>query len=479
MLNSIREEFRQCTKADSNVISSGELTRHWQQLTEEDQLKKGHGLLSLQDKHAIKLRVQQMMNEMDIKSTGAITMEEWVHYMLLAQSKQAAIQINSLLKVALQRSPQILKELQQMFEVADQADNGLLSFRSIMEMYSRKLWHLRPGNDGRPLSGKELEAGDPDKFARDIIQEMDLDGDARISYAEFMAYCVGRRKQEVTLHLYDISNGLANKISPYMVSKQLEGLWHSGLCVFGKEYFFSRDTVFDEAGGTSFGKPKKVINLGVTLWRQSELHKYIVDELKPVFHRETYDIVQNNCNHFTDRLCLFLLGKHLPEEVLEQTGVLTSSTTIRMLRPVLNWWLRDGVVARVNEKNIEAEAVRQVVADKALKPGTVVRILPAGEASGTEVLGVVSTTDGQMSRSSPGCLSSDTGCGLTPRWDVCGCSYPVRSPGPTDKASVEYFDLSFDNTAGTCRGQLRTELFPRSRLQVESDANPTDRKSVV
>lgn len=465
MLTSIRDEFQRCTRADPNAISAGELIRHWQQLTEDDQLKRGHGLLSIQDKHAIKLRVQQIMSEMDIKKTGYITMEEWVHYMLLAQSKQAAVQINSLLKVALQRSPQILKELQQMFEVADAQDNGLLSFRSIMEMYSRKLWHLRPGNDGRPLSGKELDAGDPDKFARDIIQEMDLDGDARISYAEFMAYCVGRRKQEVTLNLYDISNGMAEKVSPWLVSKKLEGLWHSGICVFGKEYFFSRDTVFDEAGGTSFGKPKKVLNLGLTLWRQSELHKYIVDELKPIFHRETYDVVQNNCNHFTNRLSVFLLGKQLPDEVLEQTGVLNTSATIRMLRPILNWWLRDGVVARTQEKSVEAEAAVKSNVEKVMKPGTVVRVMPeAGE--GTEVLGVVSNSDAQMNRGQPGCLNGDAGCGLTPRWDVCGCSYPMRSIH-YDKTTVEYFDFSFDSSAGTCRGQLRTEQIPRSRLVVE------------
>lgn len=257
MLQSIREEFQQITRSSKDSITAGELTKYWQQITEDDQQKSGNGLLGAQDKQVIKLRVSQLMQEMDIKKVGEISMEEWVHYMLLAQTKRAATQINSLLKNALQQQPQILKDLQLMFEAADTGDDGVLTFKAIMEMYSRKLWHLRPGNDGRPLTGKELDAGEPDQFARDIIEEMDLDGDAKISYAEFMAYCVGRRKQEVTLHLYDLSNGMGKKISPFLINSEMEGVWHSGLCVFGKEYFFSRDTVFDEAGETSFGKPFK------------------------------------------------------------------------------------------------------------------------------------------------------------------------------------------------------------------------------
>jgi len=115
---------------------------------------------------------------------------------------------------------------------------------------------------------------------------------------------------------------------------------------------------------------------------------------------------------------------------------------------------------------VEAEASAKLNVEKVMKPGTVVRVMPeAGE--GTEVLGVVSNTDAQMNRGQPGCLNSDTGCGLTPRWDVCGCSYPMRSATSNDKTTVEYFDLSFDNSVGTCRGQLRTELISRDRLVVE------------
>lgn len=468
MLHSIREEFRQCSRGSKDTITAAELTQHWCKLTEDEEHKSGNGLLSAQDKHVIKLRVSQLMQEMDIKKTGRISMEEWVHYMLLSQSHKASAQINSLLRNALGQQPQILKDLQLMFEAADTAETGSLSFKAIMEMYSRKLWHLRPGNDGRPLTGKELEAGDPDHFARDIVKEMDLNGDDQISYAEFMAYCVGRRKQEVTLHLYDLSNGVGTKLAPYLISHDLEGVWHSGLCVFGKEYFFSRDTVFDEAGATSFGKPHKVLSLGYTLWRQSELHKHIVDELKPKFHRGTYDAIDFNCNNFTNALSQYLLGKNLPDEVYEMAQRLKTSAIIRSIRPILTWWLRDGVVARGNEVSVEAQSDGRVTVDKPLRVGTLVKIHPV-EGQGGTVLGLVTTMDGQtigggaVFRGGSGGALGDK----TPRWDLCGCSYVAQASQLQDKAFVQYFDLSFDPSLGRCRGQLRTELIPHSRLSIE------------
>lgn len=473
MLAGIRAEFRACCSSSDDSISAAELTQHWCKLTEEDQQRYGNGLLSLQDKQVILLRVNQLMQEMDIKKAGRISEEEWVHYMLLAQSKRQATQINSLLQNAMVQQPQILKDLQLMFEAADTHSDGKLSFKQVVEMYSRKLWHLRPGNDGRPLSRKELETGDPDQFARQIIEEMDVSGNEQIGYADFMAYCVGRRKQEVTLNLYDLSNGFADRFGDFIISEHLEGVWHTGLCVFGKEYFFSRDTVFDDAGMTSFGKPHKVISLGYTLWRQSELHKFIVEVCKPKFHRGTYDAIDFNCNNFTDVLSMYLVGKHLPEEVYLMSQHLKTSSIIRSIRPILTWWLRDGVVARGNEVSVEAASDATTRVDKPPRVGTTVKIHPADGEEGAPVFGIVTAMDSQpmMGGSGSTLLQGRDFAGQgnkTPRnWDFCGCGYVVPANPQQDKACIQYFDLAFDPQLGSCRGQLRTEYIQLSRLTIE------------
>jgi len=45
-------------------------------------------------------------------------------------------------------------------------------------------------------------------------------------------------KHKVAVHLYDISGGLARQLSPMLIGKVIEGLWHTGVVVYGKEYYF-------------------------------------------------------------------------------------------------------------------------------------------------------------------------------------------------------------------------------------------------
>jgi len=470
-LQQIKADFRRCSISERDSISAEELTGKWVQLVEDDQLRKGNGPLTLQDKQVISLRVSQLWQELDLSNKGRVGMQEWVHYMLLRPSRHAARQINSLLKDALVQHPRILEELQQMFEKADATKSGRLTFREIVEMYSQKLWHLRPGSDGKPLSDKELSNGNAEHFAKDIVDAMDLDGDERITYTEFMAYCVGRRKEEVLLNLYDITDGLAAQVSPWLLGSKLEAVWHTGIVAFGKEYFFTRDAVFDTPGKTSFGVPKKQVRLGLTLWRQSELHQHIVDELKPVFHRDTYDLVTNNCNHFTDRISMYLLGKHLPEEVLQQSEQLLKSGAVRVMRPLLTWWLRDGVVARAGAnqgKEIQVTSEARMRAEKAPRPGTVVTIHPTAENEGAAVLGMVCNPEQPIGGGST--LAKDALA--TPRCALCGCQFASFASNLNDKVWVRYFELaSADSMSNTC-GQLHTELVPFKRLSIEKVTEP-------
>ena len=38
---------------------------------------------------------------------------------------------------------------------------------------------------------------------------------------------------QVQLHVYDLSQGLAKSMSMGIVGKQFDGIWHTGMCVFG------------------------------------------------------------------------------------------------------------------------------------------------------------------------------------------------------------------------------------------------------
>lgn len=44
---------------------------------------------------------------------------------------------------------------------------------------------------------------------------------------------------KVVLRVYDLSQGMAKVLSPSIIGKQIDGVWHTGIVVYGKEYFYS------------------------------------------------------------------------------------------------------------------------------------------------------------------------------------------------------------------------------------------------
>mmetsp|Transcript_157840 Transcript_157840/g.294411 ORF Transcript_157840/g.294411 Transcript_157840/m.294411 type:complete len:365 (-) Transcript_157840:20-1114(-) len=164
--------------------------------------------------------------------------------------------------------------------------------------------------------------------------------------------------QDVKLYLYDLTGGVAKALAPTLSSwmptedsKYSEGLWHSAVVVFGQEYFFNGQCVHFQPGETGWGKPTKVLTIGHTSRQQKDLHQFVVDELKPIFTKDSYDVLELNCNHFSNRICEFLCGRHIPDDVLNQAQRLANLSAIHMLRPLLN------AVLGANGNNVEAEEV--------------------------------------------------------------------------------------------------------------------------
>lgn len=495
-LQAIRAEFHEIAGGGAGrTIGAEDIARHWESLllreNDDDLRMIGPQRSGKQQKQAIALRVSQLMLDMDLKRTGQVGLEEWVHYMLLARSGFAARQVNVLLDKALERNRSILVDLQRMFDAADSTKSGSLSFSEIVSMYSRKVWHLRPSTSGpsKHLTEEELKTGDPEEFARAALQAMDINGDEKISYPEFMAYSLGRRKHEVLLHMYDLSNGAAKSMSHWVLGTNIDGVWHTGVVVYGKEYYYSKDTVFADAGDTSFGKPTRIIHLGHTLWRQDELHEFVTAELKPVFQRDTYDVVCNNCNHFSDRVCMFLVGKHPPAEVLNQPSMLLRARAVRVIRPMLNWWLRDRIVVR--EKGVALPQGQQRLKPGEQPPlGSIVTV-HAAHSGGSPVLGQVTsmpdfardsenesscstgagtaTMGGNAHTAGMGagsCIPLEQGCGGL--WSgTCGVIHGTGASGgiAPEGVWVQYFDISLGTISST-RAQVRTEYVPHSRLSI-------------
>lgn len=48
-----------------------------------------------------------------------------------------------------------------------------------------------------------------------------------------------------------------------------------------------------------------------------------------------YNLVHNNCNHFTDNICSFLTGKGLPDYIMKQIDTIKGTGLGQALLPML------------------------------------------------------------------------------------------------------------------------------------------------
>lgn len=71
-------------------------------------------------------------------------------------------------------------------------------------------------------------------------------------------------KHSVTLYVYDLSNGMSKIMSQQLVGKYVEGIWHTSVVVYNKEFYFQNGVQDDPPKKTMFGAPVKEILIGET-----------------------------------------------------------------------------------------------------------------------------------------------------------------------------------------------------------------------
>ncbi|KAL5251212.1 hypothetical protein ACHWQZ_G016797 [Mnemiopsis leidyi] len=121
----------------------------------------------------------------------------------------------------------------------------------------------------------------------------------------------------VTLYVYDLSNGLAKTISPFILGRRIEGLWHTAIVVYGNEYFFGGHGIACCVPGTTqLGPPLKQELLGMTAVTQDIFEDYLVGHSNSKFHGSSYHLLENNCNNFSDEVAKFLVGSGIDKEIV-------------------------------------------------------------------------------------------------------------------------------------------------------------------
>lgn len=141
------------------------------------------------------------------------------------------------------------------------------------------------------------------------------------------------RLSPVVLKVYDVTRGMSRVLGTQILGYPLEGVWHTGLVVFGKEFFYGggiqeQDPVVFERENDL--RPAKEMVLGET---SKTLHEFqgFLQQVAPQFTEATYDLLKWNCNHFTNACTVFLLDLPIPREYLNQHEPLLATPMGAML----------------------------------------------------------------------------------------------------------------------------------------------------
>ncbi|GAU21799.1 hypothetical protein TSUD_176440 [Trifolium subterraneum] len=153
----------------------------------------------------------------------------------------------------------------------------------------------------------------------------------------------------VTLNVYDLSQGLARQLSMSFLGKAIEGIWHTGIVVYGNEYYFGGGIQHCPAGSTPYGTPLKVVDLGVTHVPKDVFEMYL-QEISPRYLPETYSLLTHNCNNFSNEVAQFLVGATIPDYILQLPNEVMSSPMGALMLPMiqnLETTLKSGGVPQV------------------------------------------------------------------------------------------------------------------------------------
>lgn len=121
---------------------------------------------------------------------------------------------------------------------------------------------------------------------------------------------------KVILRIYKIGTPQMVIMLNSIAKTKFEAIWHTSIEVFNKEYYFGDRIYISEPNKTSHGKPFKTYDLGETNFSEEDFNMFL-NNISKQFGPNTYNILLNNCNHFTNICSQFLCDKSIPQYILD------------------------------------------------------------------------------------------------------------------------------------------------------------------
>lgn len=130
---------------------------------------------------------------------------------------------------------------------------------------------------------------------------------------------------------------MAVALSQQILGQRIDGIWHTGIVVFGKEYYFGGGIQVMDWGyfaRSNNMNPMQVLDMGTTQKSRQEFENYL-RTINNQYTSYTYDLLNNNCNNFADTICRFLTGHGIPSHIVDLPRIVFSTPGGAMLRPMI------------------------------------------------------------------------------------------------------------------------------------------------
>ncbi|XP_029404050.1 desumoylating isopeptidase 1 isoform X2 [Mus pahari] len=140
----------------------------------------------------------------------------------------------------------------------------------------------------------------------------------------------------VKLYVYDLSKGLARRLSPIMLGKQLEGIWE-GHCLGPQTLWLMWGTQKSQKKSFWNTCPPWGSLCFVTVTPQSWCWpSHLLSTPLSMYRGEAYNLFEHNCNTFSNEVAQFLTGRKIPSYITDLPSEVLSTPFGQALRPFLD-----------------------------------------------------------------------------------------------------------------------------------------------
>ena len=144
----------------------------------------------------------------------------------------------------------------------------------------------------------------------------------------------------VKLYVYDLSRGMARQMSLSLTGRQIDGIWHTSIVAYDREYFFGQGISIVYPGTSHHGAPLETYSLGTTSIDRETFEGALLPDLRERFRAQDYNLLSWNCNHFTQEVSQILTGCDIPAHIRSLPQDFLGTPFGRMLQPQIDAMFR-------------------------------------------------------------------------------------------------------------------------------------------